>query len=924
MSNNQHGPGICDCCQGISTSTPKALINRPGLPAIQYRIGTHGSFKRSMLARLSSGNYPALSRLMTRKDDDFSIALLDAWAVVSDVLTFYQERIANESYLRTAAERLSLLQMARLIGYQLSPGVAASAYLAFMMETAEGSPTSTDLTEGLKVNSTPGPDEKPQTYETVESITARPQWNVIRPRLSEPITLSTSLTQFYLEGQMVDVSLGDVVLIAAGTTVSDRAVKRVKGLNYDEDFDVTRIDLESIPDSPTSTTYGFVEEFEAEVAELEKEYQETIGEMMEWMIGGAAPTSESESLSITPAMAALFTTEIELTDSAIQTHIIGSSWPSEDLLALAEVQGWNIEQLAAGVIAAQPELNLTETTGIFVFRKRGNIFGYNAPKKVTYTGSTPDDPSDWDDWDVTNESKSRMYLDAPYDKVTDNGYVAAQLPGDSPEAYLIDEVVLQPRTDYGLSAKSTAILLASGEEWWDAANFSNIRGTTVFLESEQLELAPKPITDVIQGQTILLDTYYPYLKSGMEIILEGTPTDQTGVTLHELATIAQVKLTSIGFTELTLEEELDNSYQRISVKINANVAPSTHGETVSEVLGNGDATLTNQKFTLRQPPLTHVSASTPSGTKSTLEVRVNDILWVEVDTLYDAGPNDAVYITRLSDDGKTTVIFGDGVNGRLLPTGSNNVVAKYRKGIGLEGLVRAGQLDQPLTRPLGLKGVSNPIKSSGAADPESLADARQNAPLTVLTIDRVVSLQDFEDFTRAFAGIAKAGATWVWDGRYQSVFITVAGPKGAEVDPDSDLYENLVEAIAKAGDPTARYQVESYRKAFFKLRGTITVDQAYLKDKVLANVKSALRQAFAFEKRQFGQDVVKSEVIAVMQSVAGVVSVDLDKLYRTENAITLEDRLPADFPGTGSQGEIQAAELLLLDPAPIDKLEATQ
>ena len=45
------------------------------------------------------------------------IALLDAWATVGDVLTFYQERIANEGYLRTATERRSVLELARLVGY---------------------------------------------------------------------------------------------------------------------------------------------------------------------------------------------------------------------------------------------------------------------------------------------------------------------------------------------------------------------------------------------------------------------------------------------------------------------------------------------------------------------------------------------------------------------------------------------------------------------------------------------------------------------------------------------------------------------------------------------------------------------------------------------------------------------------------------
>ena len=48
-----------------------------------------------------------------------------------DILTFYQERLANESYLRTATQLDSLTQLSRLIGYQPSPGIAASTYLAF-------------------------------------------------------------------------------------------------------------------------------------------------------------------------------------------------------------------------------------------------------------------------------------------------------------------------------------------------------------------------------------------------------------------------------------------------------------------------------------------------------------------------------------------------------------------------------------------------------------------------------------------------------------------------------------------------------------------------------------------------------------------------------------------------------------------------
>ena len=137
----------CGCCQGAVVLTPAEVYNRPGLDALRYRAGVHATFLETMKARLwrlyleapagtsgeIAGGYP-LRALATREPNDPAIALLDAWATVADVLTFYQERIANEGYLRTATERRSVLELARLVGYRLRPGVAASAFLAFLLD----------------------------------------------------------------------------------------------------------------------------------------------------------------------------------------------------------------------------------------------------------------------------------------------------------------------------------------------------------------------------------------------------------------------------------------------------------------------------------------------------------------------------------------------------------------------------------------------------------------------------------------------------------------------------------------------------------------------------------------------------------------------------------------------------------------------
>src|SRR3954451_8207032 len=94
----------CGCCAGLGTRTPHGEDNLPGLPTIAYRAGTWASFKSSMQTRLSSSDFPSLSGLKTRASDDFTMALVDAGSIVLDIMTFYTERLANESYLRTAGQ----------------------------------------------------------------------------------------------------------------------------------------------------------------------------------------------------------------------------------------------------------------------------------------------------------------------------------------------------------------------------------------------------------------------------------------------------------------------------------------------------------------------------------------------------------------------------------------------------------------------------------------------------------------------------------------------------------------------------------------------------------------------------------------------------------------------------------------------------
>jgi predicted phage baseplate assembly protein len=253
------------------------------------------------------------------------------------------------------------------------------------------------------------------------------------------------------------------------------------------------------------------------------------------------------------------------------------------------------------------------------------------------------------------------------------------------------------------------------------------------------------------------------------------------------------------------------------------------------------------------------------------------------------------------------------------------VRAEYRKGTGLGGLVAAGQLSQLLSRPLGVKEVVNPEAAAGAEDPESRDDARKNAPMTVLTLDRAVSLQDYEDFARAFAGIAKAQAVWVWDGRRRSIFLTVAATDGTVLEEDGPVIGKLKEALSAYGDPHVAFTIKGYRQALFQIHGTVTVHADHLIDTVMAAVTADLLRRYSFDAREFGQPVALSEVIAATQSVTGVTAVDIDKFYRNDATTPpKQPRLIADRPAMGADGIVPAAELLLLDGASLNHLKAIQ
>jgi hypothetical protein len=1029
----------CGCCDGIQQLTPLSIANRPGLDALVYRIGTYASFVETMLARLSDLSlrlgdlntplpadadpdmliYP-LQGLTTRDQSDPAIAMLHAWATVADVLTFYQERIANEGYLRTATERRSILELARLVGYVLRPGVAASVFLAYTLEKDHN----VLIPPGNRAQSVPNPGERPQPFETSEKLEARAAWNALKPRLTRPqpvfstdpnasdvIYTGINTDTFYLQGTATKLAPGDALLLLFGASPQELLNAAFVTVSQTEVQSAEKRTLVKLAGTPATTVNPANQQAAARMARIRSLLQSDNSSSFSSLIG---------SLTIPPSLQPRTAQRLERTatqafsaQSDVHPQVLVNVNPLLQLTlynALGNTKVVPTQPLVIGQPPGQgpqspqsPQISLmADTAGavqlppveplqkVIAFRVQASIFGHNLGVS-TATLSTGD-------------ASFRLPLDAEYKNIAVGGWVVIEqfAKNDTDSITLVCKVVevqtltmggtpgdadlSQFKTD-GITTNTTT-KDSSGNTTSTSATISpalkfkvtvlrlsvfgqngqnstgettlTLASTTVYAQSESVPQAEEPIEGDIEAETtgnakvgtdtIELDGIYDGLKSGQRLIISGERTDVfqddgtpiPGIQISELVMLAaaiqdvahitvavpdpanpgQMTTETIPLpgdkkhTFLKLAKPLAYTYKRDTVTIYGNVVRATHGETRSETLGSGDATKELQSFTLRQSPLTYVAAPTTSGVASSLRVRVNDILWHEVDSLPGLGPTDRDYITETDDADKTTVIFGNGQYGSRLPTGVENVKAVYRTGIGRPGNVQAGQITQVVTKPLGVKGVINPLRASGGADRESILSARRNVPLATLALDRLVSVQDYADFARTFAGVGKASADSLSNGRRQLVYLTIAGADNIPIDPSSDLYQNLVQALHRFGDPHQPLQVDIAEVLFLVISAHVRLLPDYELEAVEPQIRAALLDAFSFERRELARPVFESEVLSIIQAVAGVDyveleilgAVDQDKVVKALDQFQQQSSAPEEPDEVEEPGESPAEE----------------
>lgn len=302
----------------------------------------------------------------------------------------------------------------------------------------------------------------------------------------------------------------------------------------------------------------------------------------------------------------------------------------------------------------------------------------------------------------------------------------------------------------------------------------------------------------------------------------------------------------------------------------------------TEVLGSSTGE-PNQRFTLARAPLlvdTLVLEVEEGGNWVTWDLRESFIYNTDGEGRVTVSSPDARdYTLQLDENGAATAVFGDGTYGRRPPTGTNNLRATYRVGGGAAGNVAAGTITQAVTPITRLTSVTNTNAASGGADAETTEHARQWGPMSYRSCNRAVTLEDFVALAFQAGGVAKVRARSVGWNRIE-LYVAPEGDVCAPV--PEDLRRRLISWFEERRMAGTTVDIFDARPVTVDVTLDVIGDQRYRNESVRQAVEDATRAWLAFSRVDFGTALYLSDLYAVIEAVAGVMSVTITQFRRTD------------------------------------------
>jgi hypothetical protein len=310
------------------------------------------------------------------------------------------------------------------------------------------------------------------------------------------------------------------------------------------------------------------------------------------------------------------------------------------------------------------------------------------------------------------------------------------------------------------------------------------------------------------------------------------------------------------------------------------------GETISqEVIGSSDGEA-DQRFKLARRPVIYES--------DTVQVLYGTWQnWLRKADFIDSDSDDLHYRIEVDTDGYYWIIFGDGINGKIPPSGSSNIRVTYRVGGGTEGNVSADTIVELISNVDYVISVNNTNGASGGTDQETIEHARKFGPASLRTLERAVTTADYkylaEQFrSDQFGGIAKARAKEV----ALSVKVYIVPSSGGA--PAQGLKDELLEYLEERKVACTPVEVEDPTYNSVDITMDLYILSNYARDTVINEVRSALSNFLSptyldpdgLYPHEFGRDIYLSDLYQIIEGIEGV---DHSLISTPTANVTVED-----------------------------------
>jgi hypothetical protein len=314
------------------------------------------------------------------------------------------------------------------------------------------------------------------------------------------------------------------------------------------------------------------------------------------------------------------------------------------------------------------------------------------------------------------------------------------------------------------------------------------------------------------------------------------------------------------------------------------------GEVKSGALGASNG-LRDQSFIIPDSPVCVGTDDT-----STIKVQVSGTDWEGRLNFIGTEPTDEVFVYRFLSSQEVVILFGDGVNGKVPPTGSAITYQCRIDGGSITNRSGVGAISNNDGTVSGVISVYNLQQPSGGSDPESITTAKKKGPLSLRALDRCVTLEDFEIMAKQTPGASIRSARAVAGDRPYSVDVYVA-TQGNNPIPTGEWFPLLNAGYGNIGAVGRYLSLKKPVPTVLNIKAPTVINPYFVADvyvypniireTVKNDVQIALQQLFGAVTDEFGEGVALSAVIQAIENTKGVDYVNTTEFHRIPSAVFL-------------------------------------